>query len=90
MPFLRTNWANGGAPRGAPRIHAYKSTDTIATINTAGYFNAVSAEVSVGDAIHIFADTGGTPQGYLATINSNTGGVVDITDGLAFGTTDTD
>lgn len=74
----------------APSVHCYKSADTIATINTAGYFNGLVNELKVGDAIMIFADTGGTPQCYWAWVNSNDGTAVDIADGLAFGTTDTD
>jgi hypothetical protein len=90
MAFDKTNWANGGNGTSAPAIHTYKSTDTAATMNTSGYFNTVANDVRVGDLIYVYADTGGTPQGYFLAINSNSSGVVDVTDGLAVGTTDSD
>ena len=90
MAFDKSNWENCGHGQNAPSIHRYKTTDTAATINTAGYFNAVANEVAVGDLIYAYTDTGGTPQGYFFAINANSGGVVDVTDGLAIGTTDSD
>lgn len=90
MPFDKANWANGHNAANAPCIHTYKTPDTQATVNTAGYFNAVAAEVRVGDLIYAYVDTGGTPAGILFAINANSGTVVDVTDGLAIGTTDTD
>ena len=89
MAFDKTNYASGGNATNAPSIHKYKTTDTAATINTAGYFNALAKEVRVGDLIYAYADTGGTPQGYFFAVNANSGTVVDVTDGLAIGTTDT-
>lgn len=81
----------GQSSRGkAPQLFSYKSADTAATVNTAGYFNDVSSMVEVGDFILAYLDTGGTPQGYLLTINANASGVVDVADGLALGVTDTD
>lgn len=90
MAFDKTNWRNAGNAANAPSVHTYKTTDTAATINTSGYFNSVAAEVRVGDLIYAYADTGGTPQGYFFAINSNASGVVDVTDGLAIGTMDSD
>lgn len=90
MPFDKVNWANGHNAANAPAIHTYKTTDTQATVNTAGYFNSVASEVRVGDLIYAYTDTGGTPAGILFAVNANSGTVVDVTDGLAIGTTDTD
>jgi hypothetical protein len=90
MAFDKANWACGCNATAAPTIHSYKTADTAATVNTVGYFNSVAKEVRVGDAIYCFADTGGTPQAYWLTVNANSGTVVDVTDGLAVGTTDTD
>lgn len=90
MAFDKTNWRSGLTGSNAPAIHTYKSADTAATVNTAGYFNDVYNEVALGDIIYAFLDTGGTPQGYWLAINGRASSVVDVTDGLAVGTTDTD
>lgn len=90
MAFNKANWANGGNMTDAPALHRYKTTDTVATVNTAGYFNDVVDEVRLHDCILAVCDTGGTPQAYLLHVNANNGTTVDVTDGLAFGTTDTD
>lgn len=90
MPFLKQNWRNGGNQTAGPAIHTYMTPDTIADINTVGYFNAVSSEVRVGDFIMAQTSTGGTMAGVTLSINANSGGVVDVTDGLAVGTTDSD
>lgn len=90
MAFNKANWANGGGNRNAPAIHTYITTDTVATVNTAGYFNNVYSEVKLHDIICAVCDTGGTPQAYWLHINGRASNVVDVTDGLAFGTTDTD
>lgn len=93
MAFNRKNFspAGGQSMRGhAPQLWTYKSADTVAAVNTAGYFNDVSDLLTVGDNIYAYLDTGGAPQAYNLTVNANSGGVVDITDGLAVGTTDTD
>ena len=73
-----------------PTLWTYKTADTQATINTAGYFNGASDDLTVGDLIYAYTDTGGTPAGFLFAVNANASGVVDVTDGLAIGTTDTD
>jgi hypothetical protein len=90
LAFDLANFAYGNVGANAPALHMYKSTDTVATVNTAGYFNSIAARVRVGDFVLAYLDTGGTPQGYLLAINANSGTVVDVTDGLAVGTTDTD
>lgn len=90
MTFSKINWAAGNIGCSAPALHTYKSTDTLATVNTVGYFNEIASEVRVGDFIFAYLDTGGTPQGYVINVNANSGTVVDVADGLAVGTTDTD
>jgi len=58
-------------------IWHYKSTtDALNTIDTAAYFNGVSSEMNVGDVIFINASNGFG----IATVVSNTGGVVDTGD----------
>lgn len=90
MAFDKSNFKTGDSTGNGPSIHTYTSTDAQAAINTAGYFNDISAILEVGDLIYAWTDTGGTPAGVLFAVNANSGGVVDVTDGLAIGTTDTD
>lgn len=66
----------------------YTTTDPIATVNTAGYFNDASNMLSVRDVI-IVADTS-TPTTSLVSVLSNASGVVDVSDGTAIAETDTD
>ncbi len=91
MAFGRDGWnpIGGQSKKGdAPQIFTYTSVDAIATVNTEGYFNAVSADVSVGDVI--FVHDSNTPTMSIAMVKSNTGGVVDITDGTTVSMTDSD
>lgn len=90
MTFDLANFGFGNLAQAAPALHTYKTTDTAATINTAGYFNDLAEQLRVGDGIYVFADTGGTPQAYLFWVNANNGTVVDVPDGTALGTTDSD
>lgn len=73
-----------------PDFFIYSSADTIADINTAGYFNNVAIQLKVNDVILVVSSTGGTPVHSFVIVNSNTGGVVDVTDGLTITATDTD
>ncbi len=68
----------------------YKSADTAADIDTAGYFNNVSSEVNVGDIIMAHVDTGGTAAFGMFVVNSNASGVVDVANITAIGGTDSD
>jgi len=71
-------------------LWAYSTTDTQATVNTAGYFNAAAGYLNVGDVIIANVDIASARAVYMFWVNANAGGVVDVTDGLALGTTDTD
>lgn len=77
---------------GAPSIWSYATADTKATVDTAGYFNAVANLVKVGDLIYVLsgAGSGGTLAASLVVVNSNSGGIVDVNDGTAITMTDTD
>ena len=66
----------------------YQTTDAIATVNTAGYFNDSANMVNVRDLI-IVMDTN-TPTTNFCTVLSNTGSVVDVSDGTAVAETDGD
>jgi hypothetical protein len=66
----------------------YQTADAIATVNTAGYFNDSANMVNVRDLI-IVQDTN-TPTTHFVTVLSNTGSVVDVSDGTAVAETDGD
>lgn len=55
----------------------YKTTDSAVT--GAGYFNAASAMIRVGDLIIANLDTDGTPSTKFYVVTGNTGGVVSVT-----------
>jgi hypothetical protein len=92
MAFAITGWTVAtAAKRGsAPSIYAYKTTDAIADVNTAGYFNDLSDTLAVGDLIYCVTSTGTTAVASLVYVLSNTGGVVDVNDGTVLANTDTD
>lgn len=71
------------------KLWVYTSaSDNIAAINTSGYFNDAANMLDVRDLI-IVADTA-TPTTHFCTVLSNTGSVVDISDGTAVAETDGD
>jgi hypothetical protein len=93
MAFSRTGWnpIGGQSKKGtAPQLFTYTTTDTVATVNTAAYFNDVSDEVAVGDVIFSVTSTGGTLASSIHTVVSNASGVVDVSDGTTIAQTDSD
>jgi len=66
----------------------YQTVDPIATVNTAGYFNNAANMLNVRDLI-IVMDTN-VPTTNFCTVLSNTGSVVDVSDGTAVAETDGD
>lgn len=74
----------------APSIYTYQTADTIADVNTAGYFNSLSNTLAVGDLIYCVTSTGGTRVSTLTQVLSNSGGVVDVADGTTLAATDSD
>ncbi len=92
MAFSTTGFtAVTASKRGnAPSIYAYKTTDAIADVNTAGYFNYLSDTLEVGDLIYCVTSTGSTAVATLAYVLSNAAGVVDVSDGTVLANTDTD
>jgi len=68
----------------------YSTTDTIATVNTAGYFNSAAAMLAVNDVIIVASSTGGTPVVSHTYVNANDGSTVDVVDGVAVTATDGD
>ena len=92
MAFSSTGFNTHGASKSgnAPSIHTYSTTDTIADVNTAGYFNAIVTLLKVGDIIFCYTSSGGTPVMSIVWVNSNSGTAVDVTDGLTVTATDSD
>ena len=91
MAFAMTGLtAIGQSKRGnAPGLFLYKTADTQATVNTAGYFNSIASLLTVGDVIFVYDST--TPSLVLTYVNQVTAaGVVDIADGTTVSATDTD
>ena len=76
----------GGASGAA--LWMYRTADAIATVDTAGYFNTAAAMLNVRDLI-IVQDTN-VPTTNFVTVLSNTGSVVDVSDGTAVAETDGD
>ena len=66
----------------------YTSADAIATVNTSGYINDAANMLAVRDLI-IVCDTN-TPTTNFVNVLSNTGSVVDVSDGTAVVETDGD
>tara|TARA_B100000927_G_scaffold216876_1_gene177054 strand:- start:2156 stop:2419 length:264 start_codon:yes stop_codon:yes gene_type:complete len=66
----------------------YQTADAIATVNSAGYFNDSASMLNVRDLI-IVMDTN-VPTTNFCTVLSNTGTVVDVSDGTAVAETDGD
>ena len=93
MAFARAGWnpIGGQSKKGsAPQLFTYTTTDTVATVNTAAYFNDVSEDVSVGDVIISVTSTGGTLASSIHTVVSNSSGGVDVSDGTTIAQTDSD
>lgn len=76
----------GGDSNGS--LWMYTSADAIATVNTAGYFNSAASMLAVRDLI-IVCDTN-VPSTNFVNVLSNTGSVVDVSDGTAVVETDGD
>jgi len=73
----------------APDVDLH-TTDAKTDVDGAGYFNAVSDDVTVGDVIYSYASTGGTATATLHIVLSNASGVVDVSDGTVIAVTDSD
>ena len=73
-----------------PQMWSYTApgTDTIADINTEGYFNSASDVLKVGDLMHVWDSS--VPTSTLVTVLSNASGVVDVSDGTALSVADAD
>ena len=73
------------------RLWLYNTTDTIATVNTAAYFTNEAVDMlNVNDVIIVASSTGGTPVVSHTYVNANNGTTVDVVDGVAITSTDSD
>lgn len=92
MAFSATGFSTVGASKrgNAPSIYAYKTTDAIADVNTSGYFDSLASTLEVGDLIYCVTSTGSTAVATLVYVVSNSGGVVDVTNGTTLAATDSD
>jgi hypothetical protein len=92
MAFSSTGFVAVAASKAgqAPSIYAYKTTDAIADVNTAGYFNSLSNTLAVGDLVYCVTSTGTTAVATLVYVLSNASGVVDVNDGTTLANTDSD
>lgn len=77
-----------GPHGGGVRLWTYISVDAIADVNTSGYFNDASNELTVRDVI--FVVDSATPTTSIVSVLTNAAGVVDVSDGLAITETDGD
>jgi hypothetical protein len=92
MAFIADGFNTHGASKSgnAPSVHTYSTADAIADVNTTGYFNAIASLLRVGDVIFCYTSSGGTPAMSIVWVNSNTGSVVDVTNGTTVDATDGD
>lgn len=92
MAFSSAGWSVVGASKrgNAPSVFTYTTTDSIATVNTEGYFNTLANTLSVGDLIYCVTSTGTTAVATLVYVLSNASGVVDVNDGTTLANTDGD
>jgi hypothetical protein len=72
----------------APQLWTYKSADAIADVNTSGYFNSAASLLKVGDIVFVYDSA--TPTSSIVFVTSNTGTVVDVTNGLTVTATNSD
>ena len=90
MAFVLNDLQQVSPGGSAPRFWTYTTTDTIATVNTSGYFDNVSDTLSVGDLLYCNTSTGGTLVCTLTQVLTNAAGVVDVADGTTLAATDGD
>ena len=77
-----------GKAGNAPQMWSYTTTDAIATVNTSGYFNDAADLLKVGDLVYVYDSN--TPTASLVVVLSNTGTVVDVSDGTSLSVADAD
>lgn len=89
MPFTPASLTRLAGASGVSLWH-YSTADTIADVNTTGYFNAAANMLGLNDVIIAVTSTGGTPVVSHTYVNANSGTVVDVVDGVAISNADGD
>jgi|TARA_R110002072_G_scaffold11206_1_gene51024 hypothetical protein len=85
MAFAYTSLTNLAHGNGFTLWH-YVSADAKATVDAAGYFDSAADLLKVNDVV-ICIDSN-TPTATIMVVLSNTGTVVDVSDGTAISLTD--
>ena len=79
MAFTLNNFARlGTANSNAPAVFTYRTNDAEAVVEGAGYFNAMSDVLNVGDMIIIHLDADGTDTLEQTWVTANASGVVTV------------
>ncbi len=68
----------------------YRTPDLIAEVDNAGYFNAATKMLRVGDFMFVNAGTDGSPTHGVVVVLANENGVVDVSNVTQFGAINTD
>ena len=89
MAFTASSLTRLAGASGVSLWH-YSTADTLADVNTAGYFNSASNMLNINDVIMAVTETGGTPVVSHTYVNANSSGTVDVVDGVAITNTDSD
>lgn len=94
MAFDATNFQpiGGQSRRGkAPQMWSYTTEDTAATVDTAGYFNAIYNLLEIGDRIYrVTTSSGAFSTAGDHVVTGKASGAIDVTDAVALGANDTD
>lgn len=101
MAFARSGLTVVGASKkgNAPKMWLYKTTDTAATVDGAGYFDngattntGMRNEMSLGDLIYVHSNSGGTTPtyGFMIVTQITAAGIIDVTNATTLGTVDSD
>lgn len=94
MAFDATNFGpiGGQARRGKqPQLWSYKTEDTAATVDTAGYFSSMYNSLEIGDLIYrCTTSSGAFSTAGLHVVKDKASGAIDVVDATALTTTDTD
>lgn len=89
MAFVAANLYKLSSNFTGMKLWGYNAgADTIATVNTAQYFNNAATDLEVGDSIRVMS-SGGTVWTDV-TVVSNDGTNVDVSDGVTVNITDSD
>lgn len=94
MAFTKASFQpiGGQGRRGdAPQMFSYKTEDSAADLDTAGYFNEVRHMLEIGDVIlRVTLSSGALSTTGFHVVKDKSATAVDVTDTLALTMTDTD